>query len=351
MKNTLNVVKGVVLLSCLGLLMGRATIVHGQRRATTNTTYAVQQFTYSLSKEQKAQAMFALTDQQRFDWHFVPRARKGLALKDLSMPQVTLLENMLKSILSEKGFAQNRRVRNDLEAVLQELEGPKRPFPRDPELYYVSIFGTPGDRAGWTWRFEGHHISLNFTIAGGMLRATTPDFLGASPAEVMSGPNKGFRALAAEEDKGFELLHALDDQQKQKAVLQGRAPNDILTSNSRTAQLQSPAGLPAASMTDAQQKILRGLINEYASRMVEDVADARLARMEEAGFDKVAFAWIGADALHEPHYYRVQGPTFLIEFDNVEDNANHIHSVWRDFNRDFGADLLKENPDGVPHVH
>ena len=151
------------------------------------------------------------------------------------------------------------------------------------------------------------------------------------------------RLSSAEEDKAFALLHALDDKQKQAAVLQATVPRDIVTSNKRNAEIQSPAGLLAAGMTPAQKKILRDLLSEYSSRMVDDVAAERMRRLDAAGFDKIGFAWVGADALHQPHYYRVQGPTFLIEFDEVQGNANHIHSVWRDFTGDWGEDVLKKH--------
>ena len=343
MKNTLQAVKAVVVLLCLGLLVGRAA-VQGQKRATADTTTAANQFLASLTAEQKAKAVITFTDANRFDWHYVPRPgeRKGLPLKEMTPTQRQAAQKLLATALSAKGMKQSSQIMNDLELVLRNA-GPKPAPNRDPELYYFTVFGTPGDKTAWGWRVEGHHLSQNFTIANGTLTSWTPDFYGANPAEVMSGPSQGLRVLSAEEDKAFVLLRALDAQQKQVAVLQDKVPGDIITTNSRRVNPLTPDGLPAARMTPAQQKLLRELIAEYTSRMVDEIASERMRRINAAGFDKVAFVWVGADALHEPHYYRVQGPTFLIEFDNVQSSANHIHSVWRDFNGDFGDDVWKNH--------
>jgi hypothetical protein len=344
-RTVLNVVNGALLLVCLGLLIGRAAL-HGQRRPTAETTVAATQFLASLSASQRAKASFAFNDPQRVDWHFIPRPRKGLPLKEMTPAQRQAGLTLLKSTLSAKGLKQSAQIMNDLERVLQEMEGRDT---RDPDLYFFSVFGAPGGKAAWGWRVEGHHLSLNFTIVDDLLIAWTPEFFGANPAEVMQGPRFGLRVLSGEEDKAFQLLHALDGPQRQRAVLQTRVPGDIFTSNQRTASRQSPEGLTAARMTPGQQKMLRDLIGEYTSRMVDDIATERMRRIDAAGFDTVAFAWIGADARHQPHYYRVQGPTFLIEFDNVQSGANHIHSVWRDFNGDFGDDVLKRHYQTVAH--
>ena len=343
MKTTLHAVKAVVLLLCLGLLLGRAA-VEGQRRATAETTAAASQFLASLTPEQREKAVIKFEDANRFDWHYVPRPgeRKGLPLKEMTPPQRQAAQKLLGTALSAKGMKQSSQIMNDLELVLRG-DGPKPAMNRDPELYYFTVFGTPGDKAAWGWRVEGHHFSQNFTIANGTLTSWTPDFYGANPAEVMSGPRQGLRVLSAEEDKAFALLRALDAQQRQTAVLQDKVPGDIITTNSRRVNPLTPDGLPVSRMTAAQQKLLRDLISEYTSRMVDEISAERIGRINAAGFDKVAFAWVGADALHEPHYYRVQGPTFLIEFDNVQGSANHIHSVWRDFNGDFGDDVLKNH--------
>jgi hypothetical protein len=345
-RHALNVARGVLFFLCLVLLVGRAAI-HGQRRATADTSAAATQFLSSLSEPQRAKAAFAFTDAERVNWHFIPRSRRGLSLKEMTPAQRQAGQNLLKSTMSARGLKQSAQIMNELELVLQSIEGSST---RDPGLYFFSIFGTPGATATWGWRVEGHHVSLNFTIVDGMLTAWTPQFFGANPAEVMQGPHRGLRVLAGEEDRAFQLLHALDASQRQTAVLRSRVPGDIFTGNDRTASRQSPDGLAAARMTPAQQEMLRDLVAEYAARMVDEIATERMRRIEAAGFDKVTFAWIGGDALHEPHYYRVQGPTFLIEFDNVQSGGNHIHSVWRDFNGDFGDDVLKRHYQTVAHL-
>jgi hypothetical protein len=342
MKRTLHAVKAIVLLLCLGLLLGRAAL-QGQRRATTETTAAATAFLSALTPELRAKANLKFDDPNRFDWHYVPRPgqRKGLPLKEMTPAQRQAAQKLLASALSAKGVKQSGQIMNDLELVLRG-DGPNPATNRDPELYYYTVFGTPGDKA-WGWRVEGHHLSQNFTVANGVFASWTPDFYGANPAEVLEGSRKGLRVLASEEDKAFALLRALDAEQKRTAVLEDKVPNDMITTNARRVNPLAPEGLPASRMTQAQQKLLRSLVDEYTSRMVDDIAAERMRRIDSAGFDKVAFAWIGADALHEPHYYRIQGPTFLIEFDNVQTSANHIHSVWRDFNGDFGDDVLKNH--------
>jgi Protein of unknown function (DUF3500) len=343
MKKLLHVVKAALLLLCLGLLIGRAA-VQGQRRATADTTAAATQFLESLTADQRAKATLEFEDANRFDWHYIPRPgqRKGLPLKEMTPAQRQAAQKLLSTALSAKGVKQSNQIMNDLELVLRG-EGPNPNMGRDPEMYYFTVFGTPGGKTAWGWRVEGHHLSQNFTIANGTLSSWTPDFYGANPAEVMEGSRKGLRVLAAEEDKAFALLHALDAQQKQTAVVEQTVPNDMITTNARRVNPLSPDGLPASRMTQSQQKLLRELLDEYTSRMVDEIAAERMRRINAAGFDKVAFVWIGADALHEPHYYRIQGPTFLIEFDNVQSTGNHIHSVWRDFNGDFGDDVLKSH--------
>ena len=341
MKTTLHAFKAVILVLCLGLLIGRAAVI-GQRRAAAETASAATQFLASLTPEQREKANLKFEDANRFDWHFIPRPgqRKGLPLKEMTPAQRQAAQRLLASALSAKGIKQSSQIMNDLELVLRG-DGPNPNMGRDPEMYYFTVFGTPGDKTSWGWRVEGHHLSQNFTIASGTFASWTPDFYGANPAEVLEGSRKGLRVLAAAEDKAFALLRSLNKSRREVAVLNDKVPGDIITTNARRVDPLSPAGLSAASMTASQQALLHDLIDEYTSRMVDDIAAERIRRINAAGFGKVTFAWIGADALHEPHYYRVQGPTFLIEFDNVQSRANHIHSVWRDFNGDFGDDVLK----------
>jgi len=349
MTKPLRFVKAAVVLGCALLLVGRAAVV-GQKRVGGTATEAARQFLASLTPDQRAKASFAFGDQERVTWYYIPIARKGLTLKEMTPAQRQRARTLLETTISTKGLTQISHIQNDLEPILKSLEPTNNPNNRDPDRYYFSIFGTPAEKGPWGWRMEGHHVSVNFTIVDGVLSAWTPDFRGSNPAEVMDGPLKGLRVLSQEEDSGFTLLHALDAQQKQSAVLQIPAPGDIVTGNKHRVDPLTPEGLVAGRMTDAQRKLLREIINAYASHMVEEVATERMRKIDAAGFDKVTFAWAGADALHQGHYYRVQGPTFLIEFDNTQGNANHIHSVWRDFNGDFGEDLLREHYASVIHT-
>jgi hypothetical protein len=219
---------------------------------------------------------------------------------------------------------------------------------RDPELYYFTVFGEPSARGPWSWRYEGHHASLNWTIVDGALAASTPQFLGANPADVLEGPRKGTRALAAEEDLGRALVKSLSPARRAQAVVSDTAPRDILTGNSRQAAVQDDKGIAYRDLTAEQQGLLLSLIQEYASAHPVAVAQARLARVK-AGLDGVKFAWMGGLEKRQGHYYRIQGPTFLVEYDNTQNGANHIHCVWREFKGDWGKDLLAEHYRTAPH--
>ena len=214
---------------------------------------------------------------------------------------------------------------------------------RDPLGYRVTVFGTPSAQGAWGWRVEGHHISLHFSIVNGSAVASTPSFAGSNPAEVREGPQKGQRVLALLEDSGRALVTALDPSQRTSAVINATAPNEIVTNNTLDINPLSPDGLKASLMTPAQRDLLMRVIDAYAGLMTADIAADRLAKIKAAGADNIGFAWAGPIERGQRHYYRVQGPTFLIEFDNAQNDGNHVHSVWRDFNGDFGRDLLREH--------
>lgn len=277
---------------------------------------------------------------------FVPRARVGLPLKKMTPPQRSAVRALLEAGLSEKGYSKAETIRM-LEPVLAVIEN--NPVRRDAELYYVTIFGDPSASGTWGWRYEGHHISLHWTVVAGRSLATTPQFFGSNPAEVREGPKKGTRALAAEEDLGRALVKALTETQRAQAVLSPNAPDDILTGNTRKAAAQDRRGLPYSAMTVEQRGMLLALIEEYASAMPRTVARARIEKVTKAGLNGVTFGWMGGLERGDPHYYRVQGPTFLMEYDCTQDDANHIHAVWRDFEGDFGVDLLAEHHRNSPH--
>ncbi|HEX2139046.1 MAG TPA: DUF3500 domain-containing protein [Woeseiaceae bacterium] len=307
---------------------------------TENMARAAQAFLTTLDEEARTTSQLPFDAEERFNWHFVPKPRAGLALKRMSADQQRVALDLLKAGLSEKGYTKAETIRA-LEPVLAEIEG--NPVRRDPELYYVAIFGEPSATGTWGWRFEGHHLSLNWTIVGGTSIASTPQFLGSNPAEVRSGPMRGTRALAAEEDLARALLGSLDDAQSAQAVVSPKAPDDILTSNARKAAMQEQNGIAYAELSPEQRGLLLAIIEEYAGVQPEAVARQRVERIRAAGFDSIRFAWMGGRNRGERHYYRIQGPTFIIEYDNTQNGANHIHSVWRDFDGDFGVDLLEEH--------
>jgi hypothetical protein len=300
---------------------------------------AAQKFLGALDAPQKTKAAYALTSTERETWFFVPIARKGIPLTELSGAQRERALALLKSGLSQRAFASAEAIRS-LDSVLKEMERDNPPGRRNPELYYVTIFGEPATGASWGWRFEGHHLSFNFTIVEGKHVLFAPEFMGSNPAEVRAGPRKGERNLGEEDDLGRALVKSLDEKQRTVAVFAEKSPNDILTSNKPRVDPLAPAGLPFAQMTTAQREALRGLLAHYANRNRTELAAATLAEINAAGIDKVCFAWAGGFEPGQGHYYRIQGPTFVVEFDNTQNDANHVHSVWRDFKNDFGHDFL-----------
>ncbi len=307
---------------------------------------AANRFLSALPPGRRARAMIPFEDAERFDWGFTPRSRRGIPLKELGPDERRLAQELLRVGLGTAGYRKAADV-IALEGVLREIEGPYR----DPDLYYFSVFGTPAAGSVWGWRVEGHHLSLNYTVADGLGVSTTPSFFGANPATVRRGALSGKRALAGEEDLARELLRSLDQQERGRAVLRGTAPAEIVTGTAAKVDPLSPAGLPAGSLRPAPRRTLERLLDEYLSRMPEDIAADRLEKIRAAGIERVCFAWAGGSEPGQPHYYRIQGPTFLVEYDNTQDDANHIHTVWRDFAGDFGRDLLREHvarSHGVP---
>jgi hypothetical protein len=303
----------------------------------------------ALTPQQHSQAAFEFHAKQRLDWHFIPMDRNGLALKDMSPDQRQLALALLKSGSSKHGFNQATNIMS-LESILADLEGPKRRFPRDPDLYHIFIFGQPDPQGTWSWRFEGHHLSIHFTIINGKFFGSTPSFFGTNPAEVRQGPRKGLRVLANEEDLGRKLVQSLKPEQRKKAILGDVAPRDVLTAaNSRVTPLPSDEGVAAKDLSFKQRRLLMKIIREYVEKIRPELASADLKKIKKAGIKNVLFAWAGSLEKGQGHYYRVQGPTFLLEYDNTQNNANHVHAVWRDFENDYGLDLLKKHYQQHPH--
>jgi hypothetical protein len=298
---------------------------------------AARAFWEGLSATQRGQTRFEFGDNERHNWHYFPRSRKGIALKDLNDAQNQSLRALLRSALSAPGYDKVANVML-LEGVLGERSGMY-----DPSLYYVSMFGDPGAAKPWGWRFEGHHLSLNFTLVGGQFVSVTPSFLGANPAEVRDGPRKGLKTLAAEEELARKLLLSLDETQRATAIFDSRSYAQLASGAAERVSPLAPIGIAVGELSPAQRDLLLQLLAEYSNLVRPDLARLRLERLRVAGLENIRFAWSGGAKRGEAHYYRLQGPTFLLEYDNSQNGANHIHSVWRDFDGDFGRDLLADH--------
>jgi len=317
--------------------------------AATDMVAAAGRLLDGLKPDQKKLALYPLTDAERENWHFVPRARQGLPFKQMDAAQRDRAIALLRTGLSHRGMARAEAIMS-LELVLREIESAAQPAKReavvarrDPGLYYVTIFGAPAADKSWGWRFEGHHLSFNFTIVDGAHVFFAPSFIGSNPAEVASGPRKGERVLAEEEDLGRALGKSLDAPQRQEAVFDTTAPRDIITGNKARVEPLSPAGIAASKLKPAQRDRLFALVKLYVGRWRAELADETWAEISAAGLNRITFAWAGGFEPGEGSYYRIQGPTFLIEFDNTQNNANHIHTAFREFKGDFGHDLLREH--------
>ncbi len=335
--------------------------VAAERRAMANMADAATRFLAVLTPEQRSQTLIAFESEERLRWHFIPTGqppsawpRQGVPLKSMNEEQKRLARELLKAGLSQRGYLTATAIM-DLETVLASLEaaqGVKAPLGRlgrDPELYFFSIFGEPSTSHTWGFRVEGHHLSLHFTLVNGTQLATSPSFFGTNPAEVRDGPRKGLRVLGAREDTARAFLLSLDEAQRLRVVIENVAPNDIVTSNKVAVSPLSPVGLPFSVLTPSQRDLLMKVIEVYTGAMAPEVAEERMEKLKKAGLDTIVFAWAGELERGKKHYYRVQGPTFLIEYDNTQNDGNHIHSVWRDFKGDFGMDLLREHVKSQAH--
>lgn len=313
-------------------------MMHHHVHAVSVMTETANHLLSALDAEQKAKAIIPFGDEERMRWFYTPVERKGLTLGEMSPYQRHLASALLASGLSQTGYIKAVTIMS-LEDVLKLIENGTGPR-RDPENYHFSIFGTPSDTGTWGYRVEGHHVSQNYTITAGQV-VDGPSFFGSNPAEVKQGPRQGLRVLAHEDDMGFAVIHALDEPLQKIAIVDPKAYDDILTKNTRTAALKGqPSGLAGSGMNDRQFDALRALAELYARNLPDDVAQRRMDQINQAG-RTTWFAWSGGTQPGEPHYYRVQTASFLIEFDMTQDHANHIHSVWRDFANDWGGDLLK----------
>jgi len=308
------------------------TVDAAQRIADAATRFLV-----SLDDAQRQKAMIAFESGNRLDWHYIPRSRSGLALGEMRADQADAARALFATVLSQRGLDLLDGVRL-LEGVLREQQGSFR----DPTRYYVSVFGTPG-RFPWGWRFEGHHLSLNVALPAAGHVAVTPFFTGAHPATVREGPHRGFRLLGPSEDLARQIMASLTDRQRQAAIIANRSFGEIVASPQRERDLGNPRGLPLGEMTGAQRTLVEALMDRFLGTLAADLLAQQKQRVLEQGLAAFRFAWAGSLTPGDAHYFRVHGPATLIEHDNTQNGANHVHAVWRDLTADFGGDALADH--------
>ena len=322
-----------------------------------------------LSPEQKQKITYQFDDAERFNWHFVPRERKGLPLKQMTEEQRKAAMAMLKTALSDQGYQKATSI-IDMENVLRVIDNrPPNDTYRDPENYSFTIFGDPSTKTPWSWRIEGHHLSLQFMSLTGQVLAQTPTFFGSNPGileydatmadkrmgdvRIKDLPQKGRQILKQETEKAFALLKTLDADQRKQAVIATVAYPEIVTSNKRVASIEKMDGLRLGDMKPDQRALFLELLQVYMTNYRITLAKQQMAKLDKAGLDNIRFAWAGdlTPELGEGKgwYYRIHGPTILIEYDNTQTNANHIHTVVRDLTNDWGEDLLKAHYQSTNH--
>ncbi len=306
---------------------------------------ACERFLETLGPDGRRKAVFDFWTSERQRWHYVPREmfdRKGLCLKEMNDKQRDAAFILLASGLSRTGFqkAKNIMVHESILGRLEKSMGFSR-LVRDPELYFFTVFGEPSTKTPWGWRAEGHHLSLHYTVINWEMFSPYPFFFGANPATVHHGPEKGLRILSEEEDIARNLLHSFNEDQKSQTVISLEAPSDIITRAEPKVELKNAEGLAAESMTTGQREMLVDLLHVYINRLPAKLAETEFQKLEAHEINPIHFAWAGSDEQGKPHYYRLHGPSFLTEYDNTQNNANHIHSVWRHLENDFGDDFLK----------
>jgi len=307
---------------------------------------AAEKFSGLLNAEQKLKAIFPFDVDDRYNFHYFPvDDHKGIAMDQLNQAQQDAAVALMKTCLDDHTVSTARSIMN-LEVLLKTMEhrAADDHF-RDPGKYFFTIFGIPGKNTTWGWRLDGHHVCFSFSVKDNKLVAGTPGFLGSNPAVVQEGENKGMELLKDEKNLAFNLLNSFSSEQKKKVIFADRAPGDIVTGINRKAMIDHPAGLSFSEMDPGQREKFLALINVYVHRYTKLFADDMLKEIEAAGLDKLKFAWAGftEPGLGKPHYYRIQGPTLIIEYDNTQNNANHVHTVLRDLLDDFGGDALLEH--------
>ena len=341
-----------ILLGAVGLLgltfQSTLKLAGVQDEAPGSLIQAAQAFTDQLDEEQKQKALLSYDAQERINWQFIPLpTRKGLPLMQMRPEQQKAAYQLLQTAVSQVGYEKARKIMS-LETVLRKLEGGRGKNERNPDKYYFTLYGKPGQGENWGLSIEGHHLSLNFVMEGDKVVDSTPQFFATNPAELKDnygeGFEKGLRVLREEETLAFELLGSLSDEQRKAVMLPGATPGEILGAAKPQPPQTPAAGISAGKLDDKQKELLHRLLEAYTSKMRPEVAKQRWELIEKAGFDQVMFTWSGADRPGVGHYYRVQGPTFQVEFVNMQADAagnpaNHIHCVWRDMNGDFNLPI------------
>jgi len=297
----------------------------------------------TLDPVQRARATFPFDSPERMVWAYVPGNREGLALADMRPGQRRAALQVVEVAMSPRGASEIRAI-IALESILGDLErssGRADWARRDPERYWFAVFGEPGRGSVWSWRIGGHHLAIHLTVAGDRVVGSAPCFLGANPATVPGGPSVGARAIEGEERLARALLTSLAPEQARVAIVDPLAPPDILSGSGPRADVRDiPRGIRHDALDGAQAARLEDLIRWYLERARPEIAAGEWARIAGAGLVEVTFAWAGSTAPGRGHYYAIRGPEFLVEYDNTQDGANHIHAVWRDLANDWGEDLL-----------
>ena len=300
-----------------------------------------------LDAGQRGDAIFAFDDDERFDWHYTPRSRDGVALRDMTAMQKNAALALLRSTLSAKGAMKAEAIMA-LEAVLAEVEGSSSRY-RDTENYLVAVFGTPGTYP-WGWRFEGHHLSVNVTLSKPRTVTVTPLFTGTNPARIPAGPRVGERVQGEEFTLGLELARSLNAEQFATASIGDRSLGNIVAGPGDAQDIGQPVGIAVTALSDTQREILLRLIETYVGMARDEIGNPYMALVRQ-GLAETRFAWAGAKRDDEPFYYRIHGPRILIEFDNTQNRANHIHALWRDPANDFGRNDLHHHYGTAPDSH
>jgi hypothetical protein len=300
-------------------------------------------FLSTLNDSLKAKAQYAYDDEERFNWHFVPRERNGVSFHDMNPQQKAAALALLKVSLSEQGYQKASGILA-LEAILREVEGRGADDTyRDPLNYYFTIFGTPATDLVWGWRIEGHHLALNFSSVNGLIESSTPSFMGANPGTVPKGTERGKQVLKQETNLGFLLINSLSSKQLKVAQFSTTALPEIVTGNDRQAKNPEPRGIAYTDLSDDQKKIFMQLLDVYIKNYELGFSSRLMEKIKKAGIENLSFAWAGDTQPGFGHYYCIQGPMLLIEYDNTQNRANHVHTVVRDLTNDFAEDILREH--------